>query len=146
MDGDEDNIIACLVAEKLGARFTLAKISRPDYIPIINSLSLLDRIVNPPLSMINAILHFVRGQNVSAASLFHKLPGELLEVQLKARHQWAGKAIRDLDVSDGLLIAAVRRGDDVVPATGDLVLAENDLIVVFALSDSVRKIEALFRR
>lgn len=146
MDGDEDNIIACLIAEKLGARFTLAKISRPEYIPIINGLSLLDRIVNPPLSMINAILHFVRGKNIKAASLFHKLPGELLEVQLKSRHKWAGKAVKDLNLSGGLMIAAVLRGDDVMPPTGDLVLAENDLVVIFALPESVHKIEPLFRR
>ena len=146
MDGDEDNIIACLIAEKLGARFTLAKINRPEYIPIINSLSLLDRIVNPPLSMISAILHFVRGKYVNAASLFHKLPGELLEVRLKPRHKWVGTAIKNLGLSAGLFIAAVRRGDDIVPATGDLVLAENDMIVIFALSEAVHKIETLFRR
>ena len=77
---DENNIIGCLLASKCGARFTLAQVTRPDYVPVIDNLSLLDRAVSPPLSMINAILHFVRGKYVKAAALFHKLPGELLDV------------------------------------------------------------------
>lgn len=92
---DENNIMICLLAEKAGSTFTLAQVTRPEYVPIISSLSLLDRAVSAHMSMINAILHFVRGKNVKAAALLHRLPGELLDVVVPAGSSWCTKAMRN---------------------------------------------------
>jgi trk system potassium uptake protein TrkA len=142
---DENNIMICLLAEKAGSTFTLAQVTRPEYVPIISSLSLLDRAVSSHMSMINAILHFVRGKNVKAAALLHKLPGELLDVVLPPKSRWAGKVIKNLRVPDGVLIATVLRGDGILSATGDLVLQPGDRLVLFALPEAVAKVESLFR-
>ena len=142
---DENNIMICLLAEKAGSTFTLAQVTRPEYVPIISSLSLLDRAVSAHMSMINAILHFVRGKNVKAAALLHRLPGELLDVVVPAGSGWCSKAIKEQRMPKGLLIATVLRGDGVIPATGDLVLQAGDRLVLFALPESVSKVEALFK-
>lgn len=142
---DENNIMICLLAEKAGSTFTLAQVTKPEYVPIVGSLSLLDRAVSSHMSMINAILHFVRGKNVKAAALLHKLPGELLDVALARGARWAGKSIKALRMPDDLLIATVLRGDAILPATGDLKLVEGDRLVLFALPRAVAKVEALFR-
>ncbi len=146
MGNDEDNIIACLIAAKMGARFTLAEIANPEYMPVITGMSLLDRAVSPSLSMINSILHYVRGRNVKAASLFHKLPGELIEVVIKPNNKWLDIPIRDIKFDKGVLIAAVMRNDKVLAVTGDLILAPDDRVVVFALPDAVRRLEAMFHK
>jgi trk system potassium uptake protein len=142
---DENNIIGCLLAADLKARFTLAQVAKPEYVPIIDNLSLLDRAVSPPLSMINAILHFVRGQHVKAAALFHKLPGELLDVVIPPKGKWAGKAIKDIDMPRSVIIAAVCRGDEVIVATGDLHLATGDRLILFSTPQAVSKLDSLFR-
>lgn len=142
---DENNIMICLLAEKAGATFTLAQVTRPEYVPIIGSLSLLDRAVSSHMSMINAILHFVRGKNVKAAALLHKLPGELLDVMIAPDHRWANKPIRALRVPSGVMIATVLRGDKVEPPTGDLVLRADDRLVLFALPSAVSRVEELFK-
>ncbi|MBP7829247.1 MAG: Trk system potassium transporter TrkA [Kiritimatiellae bacterium] len=143
---DESNIIGCLLAAKLGARFTLAQVNKPEYVPIIDSLSLLDHVVSPPLSMINAILHFVRGKHVKAAALFHKLPGELLEVVLSPRGKWVGKAVKDLSLPAGVTLAAGLRDDKVLSITGDLLLAAGDRLVLFSPPEAVNKLASLFRK
>ncbi len=142
---DENNIMICLLAEKAGSTFTLAQVTRPEYVPIVNSLSLLDRVVSAHLSMINAILHFVRGKNVKAAALLHRLPGELLDVVVPANSVWCGKPIKSQRIPNGMMIATVLRGDLVVAATGDLVLEAGDRLVLFALPQTVSKVEALFQ-
>lgn len=141
---DETNIMICLLGEKSGATFTIAQVAKPDYVPIISRLSLLDRAVSSHVSMINAILHFVRGKNVKAAAILHRLPGELLEVILPATSKWTGKAIRDLKLPSGVLIATVLRGTDLTPATGSLVLNSGDQLILFALPKAVAKVESLF--
>ncbi len=143
---DENNIISCLLAQKHGARLTIAQVSDPKYVHIINSLSNLDRAVSTHLSMINAILHYIRGRNIEAAYLLQMLPGELLEVNLTSSSGWTGKQIRQLRVPKGTTIATVLRDGAVHAATGDLVLAEGDRLVVFSTPNAVRKIKAVFQK
>lgn len=145
-DSDENNIIGCLLAADMKARFTLAQVTKPEYVPIIESLSLLDRAVSPPLSMINAILHFIRGKHVKAAALFHKLPGELLDVVIPPKGKWAGKAIKDARIPDGVTVASVLRNEQVLVATGELEFEEGDRLIVFSPPDAVSKLESLFRK
>lgn len=142
---DENNIMICLLAEKAGSTFTLAQVTRPEYVPIISSLSLLDRAVSAHMSMINAILHFVRGKNVKAAALLHRLPGELLDVVVPAGSSWCTKPIKNQRIPNGLMIATVLRHDRIIAATGELVLQAGDRLVIFALPEAVAKVEALFK-
>jgi trk system potassium uptake protein TrkA len=143
---DENNIISCLLAEKQGASFTIAQVTKPSYVPVINGLSLLDRAVSPHLALTNAILHFLRGRDVLHASLLHNLPGELLEIQLPPGSRWAGKPIRDLNMPDGSIIAVVQRNGSVFPATGNLDLQAGDRVVVFTLPKAVERLQHLFRK
>ena len=143
---DENNIISCMVAGKTGAHFTAAQIDKPEYVPIINNLSLLDRAVNPHLSMINAILHFVRGKNVKAAAVLRELPGELLEVVIPDKGKWTHKAIKNLKLPEGVIIATVLRDKEVFAATGELTLQPADRVVIYCTPHSAGKIESIFRK
>ncbi len=141
---DENNIISSLLAQKHGATLTIGKVSKPEYVPVIDSLSLLDRAVSPPLSMLNSILHFVRGRNVRAAMALHTLPGELLEVVLPGDNPWVGVRIKDLQMPPGAIIATVEREGEILVPTGDLALARGDRMVIYALPRTVRKLESIF--
>ena len=141
---DEHNIIGCLVAEKVGARFTAAKVGKREYIGIVNQLRLLDRIVNPHLSMVNSILHFVHGGNVHAAAILARLPGELFEIVLSERHPWAGREIQDLAIPDGAIIVTTLRAGQVKTATGTLALATGDHVVVYCLPPALQRMEPFF--
>ncbi|HBA85299.1 MAG TPA: Trk system potassium transporter TrkA [Verrucomicrobia bacterium] len=143
---DENNIIGCLVAGKLGASFTAAQVNKPEYVPIINNLSLLDRAVNPHLSMMSAILHFVRGKNVKAAAVLRELPGELLEVVIPEKGKWTGKAIKDITFPDGVVIATVLRDKVVCAATGDLEFTAGDRVVIYCAPKAAGKLDSLFKK
>jgi len=142
---DEHNIIGCLVAEKFGARFTAAQVGKKEYIGIINQLRLLDRIVNPHLAMINSILHFVRGKDVQAAAILARLPGELIELKLSAKHRWTGKAIKNLKIPAGVIIVTALQEGQVRTAMGDLVLMEGDRVVVYCLPSALSKMDSILK-
>lgn len=143
---DENNMIACLVAAKMGANFTAAEVNKPEYVPIISSASLLDHAVNPHLSLINAILHFVRGKNVRDAVTLHRLPGELLEFVVSEKSRWCDKAIKDLRIPAAATIAAVAHGREIRVAVGDLKLQAGDRVVIFSHPTAVSKLTALFQK
>jgi trk system potassium uptake protein TrkA len=141
---DENNIMNCLMAKKKGATFTLANITRTDYLPVVESLNLIDRVVSPYISTTHAILHYLRSQKVQAASLLHNLPGELLDVVVPKVSKAAFKKIREIKMPRNALIASVLRDHEVLPATGDLQLVPQDRLLIFAHPDAVKKIQAMF--
>lgn len=144
-DDDENNIISCLLAEKQGASLTIAQVGKPEYVPIIDSLSLLDRAVSAHLSVVNAVLRFVRGRNVRAATRLQNIDGELVEILLAETMPWCGRAIRDLRMPKGSIIASVDRAGEVLVPTGELTLMPGDRLVVYALPGALNRLSALFR-
>lgn len=140
IEDDENNMILCLLAEKHGACFTAAQIIKTGYTPIISSLSLMDRAVNPYISMINAISRFIRGTEVEAASSLYSLPGELIEVRVPESSPWADHTLREIGALRHGIIAAVLRNQQVIPATGDMKLNADDRVVLYALPGASRRI------
>jgi trk system potassium uptake protein TrkA len=144
--GDEElNIISCILAYKLGAAFTLAQVANPDYVPVVRSLGLLDRVVSPHQSMVNAILHFVHGRHVKAAAQLHRAPGELLHVAIREGHRWTGKPVHRLKMPGECVLATVLRDDQIHVPTGDLVIQAGDQLVIFALPKDVERVQSAFK-
>ena len=142
---DENNIISCMLAEKQGANFTVARIGRPDYVSIINSQSLLDRAVSPYETMSNTIVHFLRGKHIRSSTLLHHLPGELLEVDLVEQSKWASQMIKDIKMPRGAMIAAADRTGEILIPTGSLTLEPGDHLLLFASAQAIPRLESLFR-
>ncbi len=141
---DENNIMNCLMARKQGVEFTAAQIARTDYIPVIENLNLVNRVVSPYISTTHAILHYLRSQKVKAAALLHNLPGELLDIIIKKDSKLCGKMIKDIKIPNAAIIATVLRDQEVISATGDLELACEDRLIIFAHQDAVKKIQSVF--
>ncbi|MDH3982059.1 MAG: Trk system potassium transporter TrkA [Kiritimatiellaceae bacterium] len=141
---DEGNIMNCLMAQKKGATFTATQITRTDFIPVVESLYLVNRVVSPYISTTNAILHWLRSKKVRAASLLHNLPGELLDVVIAPNHSVDGKYIKEIKIPSTAIIATVLRDDEVVTATGDLQLLADDRVLIFCHPDAVKKIQSIF--
>ncbi|MBL7114422.1 MAG: Trk system potassium transporter TrkA [Kiritimatiellae bacterium] len=144
--GDEElNIISCILAHKLGAAFSLAQVANPDYAPVVRSLGLLDRVVNPHQSMVNAILHFVHGRHVKAAAQLHRAPGELLHVAIREGHRWVGKPVHRLKMPGECVLATVLRDEQIHVPTGDLVIQAGDQLVIFSLPKDVERVQGAFK-
>ena len=141
---DEGNIMNCLMAQKKGAAFTATQITRTDFVPVVEQLYLVNRVVSPYISTTNAILHWLRSKKLRAASLLHNLPGELLDVVVPGHSKVSGKLIKEIKMPANAIIATVMRGEEVLAATGNLKLHANDRVLVFCHPDAVKKIEDVF--
>lgn len=141
---DEGNIMNCLMAQKKGASFTATQITRTDFIPVVEQLYLVNRVVSPYISTTNAILHWLRSKKVRAASLLHNLPGELLDVIISDESKVNGKQIKQIKMPNTAIIATVMRDGEVATATGDLELQNDDRVLIFCHPDAVKKIQSIF--
>lgn len=143
--GDEEmNIVCCIQAKQLGAGFTIARIDRSEYVPVIGRLNLLDLVISPNTSLVKTIVQYVRGEIVEHVGLFHRIPGEVQEVVIKPGSKRDGTPINELKLPRQCIIAAVQRGEEVIVATGELTLRQGDRLAIYGLPETVGKIEAAF--
>ena len=57
---------------------------------------------------------------------------QFIKIQLQKRDSWVGKAIKDLELPHGMIIAMIRRGREQLIPGGDVVLKDNDILVLGA--------------
>lgn len=142
---DEDNMIACLLASKRSAFQTIALLKEPGYVPIVDSLQLIDRTISPHISLTNSILQFIRGKNVLAAAEMRTTAGEMLEIVIDEKNRWVGKRISDIKMPRDTIIATIMRGDELHPAIGSFELKTGDHLAIFSTSQSIKKLESFCR-
>lgn len=142
---DELNIVSCVLAKTMEASWTVAQVSKPEYVPIIRHMRLLDRVASPYLSMINAILHHMREGNTYAASLLQQLPGELLNVVLSGKNSWTGRSLSDTPPLPGAVVAMVQRDSAAYIPTGKFVLEKGDRLLLFVEPGAGARVASLFK-
>ncbi|WFB35421.1 Trk system potassium transporter TrkA [Kiritimatiellota bacterium B12222] len=138
---DENNIMSCLVADKLGAHFTISRVDKATYQPIIDSLALVDRVITPHSSLINAVYHFVRGNSVMGDRILQKIPGEVVDFLVDDSHKWMGKKVMNIKLPRGCMISMVLREPTLMVATGELTLQSGDRILLYGLPKAIRRLE-----
>ena len=145
---DEDNIMACLLAKRLGARKVIALINRSSYVDLLQG-GAIDIALSPAQASIGPLLtHIRRGDMVKVHSLRHGA-AEAMEavVHGDARSsKLIGRAIDAIDLPAGVTIGAVARGDQVLMAHHDVVIEAEDHVILFVPSKQlIPKVERLFQ-
>lgn len=141
-DDEETNILASLLAKRLGARKTITKISKFSYFPLMHTIGI-DQVVDPRLSAINTILqHIRRGKVLSSVSIRGE-DAEIMEAVALETTDIVGKPLMDVAFPKGVLITTILRGDRVIIPTGQSVVEPNDRIIIFARREAIPKIEKI---
>lgn len=142
-DDEETNILSCLLSKHLGVRRTIAMVNRSDYLPIMSSIGL-DAAVDKRIITADAILRFIkRGKIVSVATL-RGVEAEVLQIETARKAMITKQPLAQVKFPAGAIIGIVVRGDSVIVPVGNTLIEEGDRAVIFALPDSVSKVEKLF--
>jgi len=143
-DDDEDNIIACLLARRLGSRKVAALVNRLNYLTLAQRLGI-NTTVSPRLAVVDRTLSFVRKGGVVSVTTFRQEEAEAIELVAPAGSRYVGKKLRDIRLPEGAIVGAVARpgGEAIVPR-GDSVIQPGDRAIFFALEQVVPKLESAF--
>jgi trk system potassium uptake protein TrkA len=141
---DEDNIIASLLARRLGARKAVALVNKLDLLPMAQMLGI-NSIFSTRLAVVDRILQFVRKGGVFSVTTFRNEEVEALELVATARSKYVGKPLRKLNLPPGVIVGAIAKasGEITVP-TGDGVIQTGDRVVFFCLEQVVPELESAF--
>ena len=121
---DETNIIACLVAKKLGAKNTIARVRNPEYreqsILMKEELGL-SMIVNPEQESADEIFNIINLPSVNKIEKFAKGRAKLVEIILDEKNPLIGETLISMNkkFSTKVLVCAIQRGNEIIIPSGN---------------------------
>lgn len=128
---DELNIVACLVAKKVGAKNTIARVRNPDYRKQVAAMREdlgIAMIVNPEQETANEIFNLISLPSVAQIEHFAKGRVSLVEIVVEKGCTLIGETLISLGkkLNTRVLICAVQRGEQVIIPDGNFAIEEGD--------------------
>ena len=140
---DEVNILASMLAKRYGCRRAVTLINKNTYEPLIGTLGI-ETVVNPRAITVSRILEHVRRGRIRSVHTLSEGFGELIEAEALETSSLVGVPLRDAKLPDGVVLGALVRNDEIIIPRGDTVVKAGDLVILFAASEAVKKVEKLF--
>jgi trk system potassium uptake protein TrkA len=126
----EENVVACLLARRLGAAHTFALVDNPALAGLIGELGI-DAIISPRLLSVGLALQFARKGRVKAVAPLMEDFVEAIEVEAAPDCGLASATLADLGLPKGVLVAALQRGEDIrVPDGSDRIEAHDRVLLI----------------
>ena len=141
---DELNMLCCLLAKKLGAKKTIARVRNPEYdmqLNVIKDELGLSMGLNPELEAAREISRILVFPAATKVEVFAKGRVELAEARITEKGAMEGLTLFDIyrSFKVKILVCAVQRGNEVFIPTGDFVLKAGDRIHLTAPHEEIEK-------
>ena len=143
-DDDRTNLLAGVRAKTMGARQAISLINDPGLVSLADATGV-DAHINPRALTISSILRHVRHGRVRSVYLLGDREAEVIEAQVLGTSALSNARVRDVDFPEGALLIGVSRKGEFMRPTGDMVLREGDLVVIFSLTADVPQVDELLQ-
>lgn len=145
---DEANIMASMLAKRLGARKVMTLINNSAYVDLVQGGEI-DVAISPSQTTIGSLLtHVRRGDIVNVHSLRRGAAEAIEAIAHGDRNssKVVGRAIEDIDLPEGCTIGAIVRDEAVLIAQSDMVIEPDDHVILFLIDKRrITDVERLFQ-
>ena len=139
----ETNILAAMLAKRMGVKKVIAEVENLNYIKLAESIGI-DTIINKKLITASNIFRFTLSTDVQAIKCLTGSEAEVLEFIVKPNSPATKSKLKDLDFPTEAIIGGIVRGDKVFIAVGNTEIQAYDRVVVFAMPNTIAKIGKYF--
>jgi trk system potassium uptake protein len=139
----ETNILACLLAKKMGVKKTIAEVENMEYINLAENTGI-DTIINKKISAASRIFRHTTNPNVTQVKYMTGTDAEVLEFNVPANAKITKGTLRSIDFPKDAIVGGGTRDGEPFIATGDTIIKANDKVVVFTLPSAYDKLSKYF--
>lgn len=139
----ETNILAAMLAKRMGVKRVIAEVENINYIQLAESIGV-DTVINKKHITASNIFRFTMTTDVQAIKCLTGSQAEVLEFIVKPNSPATKSKVADLGLPSDAVIGGVVRGDRVFIAVDDTQINAYDHIVVFAMPESVTRVAEFF--
>jgi len=141
---DENNMMACVLAEKMGKqKRTIAIVNKSNYNLLQDSLNI-DDLVDPRMTTVSRIMEHVHRGTIG--TVYSLLDGEyeFIEAKILEKSELLNKKIADSNLPEDIRIGAIVRKNKVIIPKSSFVFEKNDEIVFLAKREQLKEVENIF--
>ncbi len=141
---DENNIMACVLAEKTAPnKRTIAIVNKSNYSLLQSSLNI-DDLVDPRMTTVSRIMEHVHKGTIG--TVYSLLDGEyeFIEAEIQEKSELLNKKIKDSDLPEHIRIGAIVRKKEVIIPRSSSVFEKGDLVVFLAKRENLKEVESIF--
>jgi trk/ktr system potassium uptake protein len=144
-EDDENNILSCILAKRMGAKKVITMTSKEEYIDIVPEMNMLDCGFSRRLVAANSILRNISMNTVHTDAVIHRTNAYVSEFEVNIKSSIANKKIDECKFPESTVLSLIFRNGEVITPAGDLILQPGDLVVAIAMPSTVKQLEALFK-
>ena len=141
---DEENLLLALTAKNHGVEDVISKVSHESYKELISKLGI-DIVLNPLDISASTILRAIRGSKRVISSVLLQGQAEIMEVIASDRMNMLNIPLKQLELPDHIIIAAIRRGTETIIPDGNTTIKEGDRVIIVCLVSDIGYVEKLTR-
>ena len=145
---EEDNIMAAMLAKRMGARKVIALINRGSYVELLQGGEI-DVALSPAHASIGPLLTQIRRGDMVVVHSLRRGAAEAMEAVVHGDARTSkliSRCIDEIALPEGVSIGAILRGDQVIIAHHDTVIEPEDHLIVFVPNKRmIPKVEKLFQ-
>lgn len=143
---DEFNMLSCLIAKRMGAQHTIARIRNPQYndksLSFLRQQLELSMSINPDLLTAQELYHMLKLPSAVKVETFSRRNFEMIEMRLKADSPFIGVPLWTLREKHAakFLVCVVQRNSQVIIPDGGFILQSGDRIGITAKPSEIQKL------
>ena len=141
---DEVNILACVVAKKMGVGRVIAQVENLEYMRLAEEMGV-DTVINKKLIAASRIFKFTLSDKVRSVRYVSGTDAEVLEYTAAPGSRITKSILKDIDFPSNAIIGGVIRGGDSFIAVGHTHIEAYDRVAVFALPEAVKDVDKMFK-
>lgn len=145
---DEANIMASLLAKRLGVAKVITLITNMAYVDLVQGAGI-DIAISPQQITTASLLKHVRRGDICNVYSLRREAAEAIEIIAHGDSKTSkvvGKNLEDISLPKGVTIGAIVRNDNVIIAHRHVKIETNDHVILFLLNkDTIRDVEKLFQ-
>ena len=141
---DEDNLLLALTAKQHKVEDVIAKVSKTSYVEIISAMGI-DMALNPLDITTNDIIRYVQSSRTVVSSQLIQGQAEIVEVIATSHMKIIDEPLKNLNLPDTFLVAAIHRGNKLIIPNGDTIIREDDRVIIISLISDLKVTEKLLK-
>jgi trk system potassium uptake protein TrkA len=140
---DKVNILASMLAKRMGAEQTMALINSSSYSSLISSMGI-DSVISPKALTVSSILQYVRRGRIRTVHSLRDGFGEIIEAEAVGTSSVLGMTVDDINMPRSLFIGAIIRDGQILMPRRDTIIKVHDRVILMVTSPAVKRFEKLF--
>ena len=135
----ESNLVAGLLAKRLGAGRAVVLVDNPGLVDLVGQIGI-DAIISPRLLVVSLALQHIRGGRVHSVAQLLEDRIEIVEAEVVKGSRLTRAQLSDLKLPRGVLVAALRRGEKLLVPRGSDRAEAGDRVLLITTSENASKL------